>query len=92
MSVRSTRASRIGDGMFSVRSCGARVTSPSRVVIATAPRSARSSASDSASHNRLSTNDSGSNPSIGHSSSTRSTNATGSAAGTSGVTSSPHAA
>ena len=75
ISVRSTRASRIGAGRCSVRSCVARVTSRSRVVTSTAPRSARSSDADSASHSRASTNDSGSSPSIGHSSSSRSRNA-----------------
>ena len=92
MSVRSTRASRIGAGRCSTRTCDSRVTSCSRVVTSTAPRSARSSATDNGSSTRASTNDNGSSPSIGQSSTQRSTNLGASSAGTSQAVSSPRAA
>ncbi len=92
MSVRRIRASAIGAGRLSVRSCVSRVTSRNWVRTATAPRSARWSAIDNRSHDRASTKASGSSPSIGHSSSRRSTNPGVSSIGTNGAASSPHAA
>ncbi len=92
MSVRSTRASRMGAGRWRTRTCDSRVTNCNRVVTSTAPRSARSSATDNGSSTRASTNDNGSSPSTGQSSTQRSMNLGASSTGTSHAVSSPRAA
>ena len=73
-SVRSTRASRMGAGNSTERSCMSRVTSVSLMCSVTTPRSCRSRRSHNGSNNRASTNDSGSSPSIGHSRSSDASN------------------
>ena len=99
-SVRSTRASRIGAGSSTTRSCRSRppslraeanVTSVKVIRRRTAPRSLRSSRSHKGSSRRASTNDNGSRPSMGHSSSSDSSNCSATSAGTSGRISSPRA-
>ena len=68
-----------------------RVTSRSTTCSTAAPRSRRSRRVDSGSSSRVSTNDSGSSPSIGHSSSIDDSNRSSASVGTSGRTSSPRA-
>ncbi|PYR41934.1 MAG: hypothetical protein DMF93_07205 [Acidobacteria bacterium] len=98
-SVRSVRTSRIGVGSSSRRAQtsrppspdGSRVTSRSSTCSTAAPRSRRSSRVDNGSSSRVSTNDSGSSSSIGHSRSSVASNRSSASVGTSGRTSSPRA-
>ncbi len=89
--MRRTFASRIAAGSCRQRACSLRSTSRSVRWMAAAPRSARSSAAASGSSSRARTNDSGSRPSIGHSSSIRSRKRGTSASGIKGCRSTPHA-
>ena len=88
-SVRSVRTSRIGAGSSSRRTYGSRVTSRRMTWSTAVPRSRRSSRVDSGSSSRVSTNDSGSRPSIGHSRSSEASNRSSSSVGMSGRRSSP---
>ena len=90
-SVRSARTSRIGDGRSRRRACRSPPTSPSCTCSTATPRSRRSRRIDSGSRSRVSTNDSGSRPSIGHSRSMDDSKRSSAASGTSGRTSSPRA-
>ena len=90
-SVRSVRTSRIGAGSSRRRAYTSRVTSRSRTCSTAAPRSRRSSRVDNGSSSRVSTNDSGSSPSIGHSSSIDDSKRSSASVGTSGRMSSPRA-
>ena len=83
-SVRSTFGSRMGAASSSARWCTSRVTSLSHTWTTTAPRSLRARWSPSASKRRASTNDSGSSPSIGHSSAIACSNRSSSTSRTSG--------
>ena len=95
-SVRSVRASRIGTGNCSERSCTSRVVPSvlikcSRTCSTAAPRSRCTRCASSDSISRPSTNDSGSSSSIGHSSSSVCSNRSSGTEGTSGRPSSPRA-
>ena len=92
MSVRSVFGSRMGAGSCSVRVWVSRVVRRSSVCSTAAPRSARSRRTASGSSTRPSTNESGSRPSIGHSSSSEASNGSSGTSGTSGARSSPRAA
>ena len=90
-SVRKVRASRMGVGSCSVRSCTVRVTRCSRTCNTAAPRPRRSRCAASGSINRPSTKESGSRPSIGHSRSIACSKRSSGTTGRSGRGSSPRA-
>ena len=90
-SVRRVRASRMGVGSCSVRSCTVRVTRCSRTCRTAAPRPRRSRCAASGSINRPSTKESGSRPSIGHSRSIACSKRSSGTTGRSGRGSSPRA-